>query len=288
MKTLFLCLILGATATGQEASDLFDKAPPAIDQALRARIAEFYKLYEAGQFKQAFTMVADDAQDAFFASGKENYKDCQTARINYAENFSKATVVETCKSVWMFHGQSVPTTVPVTTNWKAIDGQWYWYFVKPTFVRSPFSPTGVVPLPPDAPAGTTAVVIPKDPAAEARNILARVSVDKNTVALRADRDSKDQVRVLNDMPGSVSVDLGPSPISGLKIKASKVDLNAGESAVIEFEYNPNNNDIACSDCAKRIESETTFEIRIVPTAQLFPITIKFTDQEHRQYDLPKQ
>src|SRR5579863_5961596 len=237
MKTLFLCLILGAAAFGQEASDLFDKAPPAIDDALRARVTEFYQLYESGKFKQVFLMVADDSQDAFLGSGKEEYKDCHISKVNYTDNFTKAVVVEACKTVWLFHGQTIPSTVPVTTNWKVVDGQWYWYYVKPAFVRSPFSPTGEVPLPQDVPEAK-ASVLPKDPAAEAKAILARVTMDKNTVVLRADKDSKDQVRVQNDMPGWVTVDIGPSPVPGLKIKTSKTDIGPNEAAVVEFEYNP--------------------------------------------------
>ena len=288
MKTFFLCLGLSAAAFGQESSDLFDKAPPAIDEALRARVTEFYQLYEAGKFKQAFTMVADDSQDAFFGSGKEDLKSCSTAKINYSDNFTRAAVVETCKMNWAVHGESVTSSVPITTNWKVVDGQWYWSYVKPTAVRSPFSPTGSIPLPADAPAGASPSMLPKDPAAEARNILGQVTIDKDTVTLRADQGSKDQVQVKNDMPGTVSLSLDPSPLPGLKITSKKTDISQHEVGVVEFEYNPDNNDIACSDCAKRVEGGVTFTIHIMPTNQAFPVTIKLTDQKHQQYELPKQ
>ena len=275
MKAFFLCLILGALALAQEASDLFEKAPPAIDEALRARVTEFYKLYETGKFKQAFNMVADDSQDAFFSSGKADLKDCSTAKINYSDNFTRAVVVESCRTVWAFHGQSVTSSVPVTTNWKVIDGQWFWYYVKPTFVRSPFSPTGTVPIAPDTPEGASPSMLPKDPAAEAKNILGRVSVDKGTVTLRADQDSKDQVRVQNDMPGWVSVKLDSSPVPGLKIAADKADIGPNQASVVEFDYKP----AAGSDQAKTAGSEKQLIIRISPTNQAFPITIRFADDK---------
>ena len=289
MKALSLCLLLTTAAFAQENSDLFDKAPPPIDDALRARVTQFYDLYQAGKFKQAFSLVAEDSQDAFFSSGKEDYKDCRIIKINYSDNFTKAAVVNSCKSTWLWHGQVTPSVVPVTTNWKVVEDRWYWCYVRPTFVRSPFSPNGTVPLPPDQPEGETKTpVVPKDPAAEAKAILAKVSVDKNTITLRADRASKDEVRVQNDMPGWISLQLGPSPVPGLKITASKIDIAPGTSVPVVFEYNPEDTSIACSDCAKRIESGATFALQILPTWQQFPITIKFTDQKYQKYDLPSK
>src|ERR1700732_4926641 len=98
MKLLSLCpfLIGGVLALGQDNSDLFDKAPPPIDEALRARVAQFYGAYTSGKFKDAYPLVAEDSQDAFFAASKDMLKSCEVLRIKYAEDFTKADVVEAC------------------------------------------------------------------------------------------------------------------------------------------------------------------------------------------------
>src|SRR5271154_6960023 len=88
MKTLALASILllsACTAFGQNSSDLFDKAPAPVDEALRARIDKFYGAFIEGKFKDAYLLVADDSQDQFFALPKKQYKVCQIIRINYSE-----------------------------------------------------------------------------------------------------------------------------------------------------------------------------------------------------------
>ncbi len=92
-------------------------------------------------------MVADDSQDKFFEMPKTQYKSCEITKIQLLENFTKATVVTSCKSEWRWHGTVTLITFPLTSNWEIIDGQWYWHYVKPTMVPSPFSPTGFVPVP---------------------------------------------------------------------------------------------------------------------------------------------
>ena len=144
MKTLAfwsLLLLSGATAFGQNPSDLFDKAPPAIDEALRAQVDKFYQAFIAGKFKEAYLLVADDSQDKFFELPKEQYKGCEIIKVHYTENFTKAAVVTSCKADWRFHGTTVLTTFPLTSNWEVVDGQWLWHYEKPTMVASPFSPT---------------------------------------------------------------------------------------------------------------------------------------------------
>jgi hypothetical protein len=136
-----LLLFCALAAFAQQAPPLVDKAPPEIDQALRARVNKFYDAFVAGKFKDAYLMVADDSQDKFFELSKDQYKGCEIIRINYTENFTQATVVTSCKRDWRFHGASTLTTFPLTSTWEVVDGQWYWHFVKPTMMATPFSPT---------------------------------------------------------------------------------------------------------------------------------------------------
>ncbi len=190
MKTLAvssLLLLSGFGVFGQNASDVFDKAPPAIDEALRARVGQFYQAFVEGKFKQAYLLVADDSQDKFFELPKEEYKSFEIVKINYSDNFTKAAVVTAVKSEWRFHGAGTLTTFPLTSNWEVIDGQWYWHYVRPTMVPSPFSPTGFVPFPrrrqPPVPLKPHPAV-PNDIAGAAQRILSEVSVDKASVRLR--------------------------------------------------------------------------------------------------------
>jgi hypothetical protein len=287
MRPLALsALLLSAFTAFAQNSDLFDKAPPAIDDALRARVTKFYDAFIAGKFKEAYLLVADDSQDKFFELSKDQYKGCEIIKINYAENFTKASVVTSCKADWRFHGTTVLTTFPLTSTWKVIDQQWYWHWEKPTMVPSPFSPTGFVTVPADSPANIQGLV-PKDIDGVAKGILTKVAVDKPGVHLYSLENSQDVVHVRNDMPGDVSLTLDKLNIAGLKITLGKADLKAHEETTIVFDWRLDDPAIQCLECAKKTNMRPTVALHVQPTGQVFPINV-FLDGSTPQGSAPTQ
>jgi hypothetical protein len=267
-------LLAAFNAFGQPVPDGVDKAPPAVDEALRARVAKFYTAFSAGKFKEAYLLAADDSQDAFFQLPKDQYKSFEIIKLHYSDDFTKAVVVTAVKADWRWLGAVTVTTFPVTSNWKVIDGQWCWYYVKPTMVGTPFSPSGYVPAPSDAPAKPS-LHVPTDFASAAHGILTKVSVDKQSVRLQPNQTSKDEVHVRNEMPGQVSLKLDQPNIPGLKVTASKTDLQAHEEATVVFEWRLDDPAIKCLDCAKRTSGRMVVQLHIEPTGQVFPIAIAF-------------
>jgi hypothetical protein len=277
MRTLALSsllLVSGILGLAQDSTELLDKAPPPIDEALRARVDKYYHAFVAGKFKEAYLLVADEAQDAFLEAEKAQYKACETIKIRYSDNFTKAVVVVNCKGEWKWHGAVMPTSFPLTSYWEVVDGQWYWYYVKPTVVATPFSPTGFVP----APAETTAKNPPGLPAnmvTAAQGILAKVSVDKRSVRLRTYETSLDVVHVRNDMPGTVTLKMDDSSTAGLKITVGKTQLQAHEETTVLFEWRLDDPALLCPDCAKKTTGTSMVQLHISPTGQAFPINIVF-------------
>jgi hypothetical protein len=290
MKTLALSaflLVSGILALAQESTELLDKAPPPIDEALRARVNQYYHAFMAGKFKEAYLLVADDSQDAFLQAEKDQYKACDTIKIRYSDNFSKAVVVENCKGEWKWHGSVIPTSFPLTSNWEVVDGQWYWHYVKPTTVATPFSPTGFVP----APAETTAKNdsgLPANLVAAAQGILSKVGVDKRTVRLRTYETSQDMVHVRNDMPGTVTLKMDDSNMAGLKITVGQTQLKAHEETTVLFEWRLDDPAILCPDCAKKTTGSTTVQLHISPTGQAFPISVVFDRTPQTGNPIPPQ
>jgi len=294
MTFLRLCpfLIACVLASGQDNSDLFEKAPPPIDEALRARVAQFYHAYTTGKFREAYPLVAEDSQDAFLGSSKDVLKSCETLRIKYSDNFTNADVVEGCKGEWNYHGVNTPTSFPLSSHWKILDGQWYWYFVKPTTVPSPFSPAGFAAVrQPEAQPGQAtqpAPVIPANPAEAARGILSKIRIDKTHISLRGYETSKDELHVINEMPGQISLKLDPVAFPGLKITPGKTELQANEQTTIVFEYLLDDATIQCGECAKRVKETLTARLHIEPTGQIFPITVTFGIPPEIEKQIPKQ
>jgi hypothetical protein len=284
--------IAGALACGQDNADLFDKAPPPIDEALRARVGQFFHAYTTGKFREAYPLVAEDGQDAFLASSKNTFKSCEIVKISYSDNFTKAVVVESCKTDWNFHGQTVGTSFPITGNWKIIDGQWYWYYIQPTTTASPFSPLGFSTGPTGPPrvegAASPLPPIPSDPLEAARNILSKIKLDKTTIKLRGYETSKDELQVINEMPGQISFSFDPLPFPGLKITPGKTQLQANERTTVVFEYRLDDAAIECGECAKRVKSTLTAQLHIQPTGQIFPIAIIFGIPPELEKQIPKQ
>ena len=274
-------------AAGQDNSELFDKAPAPIDEALRARVTQFYQAYMAGKFRDAYALVADDSQDAFMSSDKSEYRDCEILKIGYGENFTTAKVIESCRGEMRFQGHAFETKMPLQTNWKVVDGKWYWCYVKPKFAPTPFSPTGFVPIPDDAPA-TPKSILPRDPAAEAHQILGMVKVDKTAITLHSYENSKAEVHVRNDMPGWVTVGVDTITQPGLRATVVKPQLGPHEETAVVFEYRLDDSTIACGDCAERQHGTLTAQVRIQPTQQMFPISVTFERQAPQTVPLPKQ
>ncbi len=270
-------LVSGMLALAQDSADMVDKAPPAVEAALRARIDQYYHAFMAGKYKEAYLLVADDSEDAFLETDKQPYKSCETLKIRYSEDFTKAVAVESCRSEWKWHGIVTPTTFPITSNWVVVDGQWYWHYVKATQRQFPFSPTGFVPVPGETPEkkDSAGPAIPPDLKSAAQGILAKVGVDKQTVHLRPYEASRDMVHVRNDMPGAVTLKLDDLSMPGLRITVGKAQLQAHEETTILFEWRLDDPAVLCPDCAKKTTGTSTVQLHIAPTGQVFPISVAF-------------
>src|SRR5580704_4820244 len=283
-------LVSGMLALAQDSADMVDKAPPPVEAALRARIDQYYHAFMAGKSKEAYLLVADDSQDAFLETDKQPYKSCDTLKIRYSEDFTKAVVVESCKGEWKWHGMVTATTFPITSNWEVVDGQWYWHYVKATQRQFPFSPTGFVPVPAETPEKKDGAgpPIPTDLRSAAQGILAKVGVDKQAVHLRPNESSRDTVRVRNDMPGAVTLKLDDISMPGLKITVGKSQLQAHEDTTILFEWRLDDPAVLCPDCAKKTTGTSTVQLHIAPTGQVFPISVTFDHPMPPQVSQPPQ
>lgn len=250
-------------------------APAEVDAALRARVEKFYQSFVSGKFSAAFEVVADEEKDNFIGSQKDTYKACETARIAYSENFTKASVTESCKGEWHWHGKAMPVTMPLVSFWKVIDGKWYWYSVKQLVYETPFGKMGPGEGSSDSNPNGARPVIPPDPSALAKNILKQVTIDKTEVHIDSSKVSVEEILIANGMPGMIRLALDDLGQPGLTVKIDKTLLRAKDRARIVVKYDPNDPGLMCSDCSKRMEGTTTATVRVSPTNQVFNIKIVF-------------
>src|SRR4051812_45774654 len=138
MHRIALFLVFAAALCAQKAPKAPPKPPARVDQALRARITEFYQYHVDEEYRKAEKLVAEDSQDFFYAHNKPHYLTFQIASIEYLENFTKAKVSAMCEQY--FHGlgfEGKPMKAPSTSTWKLEKGTWFWYVDKAELSRGP-------------------------------------------------------------------------------------------------------------------------------------------------------
>jgi hypothetical protein len=265
MSRVFLALILVSSLWAQTPGNVFEKAPPGVDDALRDRIGKFYQAHVDKKFRQADQYVAEDSKDTFFAANKPACLAFRIDKVVYSENFTKAKATVFCKQRIMAPGfPATPMDVPMPDTWKLENGQWFWYLDLSAGRDTPFGHTK------PAPEGTPdAVPDPKAALAAApsiETIWKSVQADKQVVQLSTTKLSTDQVTISNKMPGVITLSLEGTVSPGVRVKLDRTEVKAGEQAIVAFRFQP-------GEQAPPKPGEVG--VRVQPTNQLIPIGIEF-------------
>lgn len=271
MKTImfrFALMLLAAPALfGQLTTDVLSKAPPDIDEALRARISQFYQLEVDGKFRQAESLVAEDSKDFYYTVNKPKYFSFRITEIKYSDNFSKAIVMALCKRIVPIPGfMDRPLDVPTRSRWKVENGQWFWYVDKDEINMTPFGKMG--PAPATAGNGQTTlpanIPSPDQAAAEAAKLARQVKIDKASVRLDLAGASSDRITVENHLPGAITLRVNAPKLEGLSIEAEPTSIKSGEKGAVVYSFNPGN--------AKPAGPVNT-SIEVEQTGQILPVVI---------------
>ena len=257
--------LLGIACFGQDPAALFEKAPPDVEEALRARVQKFYGLYMEGKFRAADALVAEDSKDAFYVAGKRKCRSVDIDTLKFSENFSKADVMVTCDTDVMVEPVGlIRTPVPMRTRWKMVGGDWFWY-VDPATAQGTPTPFGM--FTPGSPNGPPAGVGMPAAGMTVEALTAMVKVDRQQVSFDANTKGVGRVVIANTMPGAVSLALEPKEIPGFDLALDKTDIAQGQSAVLSISYTPSKD---------RQASPATVKIVVSPTEQEISIRIGFT------------
>jgi hypothetical protein len=255
MNRIAPALLWAAICWGQQPSDLFTRAPKAVDEALRARISEFYQDHVEGKYRQAEQLVAEDTKDFFYTANKPRYLGFEIRNIDYSEEFTKAKATILVEQHVMMPGFSdKPFKVPIASTWKLVDGKWYWYVDQEALRHTPF---GTIKGGSETTSGPAALPrIPGDIAS--MGIQNQVKADKNALALTGNK--AEEVRVTNGAPGQVSIEV-LDRVEGVDVSVAPKDLKAGETAVVTVRR-----------AAAKVK-HGTLRLQVIPTNQVIPIQV---------------
>ncbi|MDZ7636724.1 MAG: hypothetical protein U5J83_00460 [Bryobacterales bacterium] len=131
----------------QDATALFRKAAPEVEQALRKNANDFFEMQVTKKFGGSVKYVAEDSLDTYIGSEKDSCFSIEIMGIQYNDSYDDAIVTILCE-----RGMATPVgggrvTMPTTTYWRIENGEWKWYTPKfegrpegTDYVMTPFGP----------------------------------------------------------------------------------------------------------------------------------------------------
>lgn len=255
-----LLLAIGLSAQTTPAPQL-DKAPPDVEDALRARIKEFYDLQVAHKYRQAEQVVAEESKDDFYSLSKPDLRGYKIGRIEYSENFTKAKVliVGSLPVLLAWAGGKI-MDMPFASYWKIENGQWSWYYNKEALRHTPFGDVKNAPDP-NAPA---AAALPVMPPVSISQLQSAIKIDRTHVEITASKPGI--IKVTNTLPGPASLTvtslLGPLAETGITATFDKKDLKGNETATLTLAVAPD-----------KKPGLVPLQITVLPTNQVLNLTV---------------
>jgi hypothetical protein len=251
--------------------------PPEVDQALRARVSEFYGYHVTGNFKKAFDMVAEDTKDYYFAAQKNTFISFTVGDITYSDNFTKAVVNVIGKQKMRPRPQfpEIVIDAPMISKWKIEDGKWVWYVPQKVDCPTPMS-CGVDGKPraqdPAAAAADPAAKLPdlsqKAIDKQAQQILNQSRVDRPLVTMSATSPTSERVMFHNGQAGFVRVFIDPGPpVEGFTASIEKTDVGTNQDVAVTLRYEPGK--------TPPPPAGVIVKLYVEPLKQLFQIAVKF-------------
>ena len=217
--------LFAAAAFAQQSAIPPEPPPPGVDEALRARIQEFYGYFMSEQYRKAEKLVAEDSQDWFYDHNKPHYLSIAITRIEYFDHFTRAEVLTLCEQNILMPGFNGPMKIPTPSSWKLVDGQWFWYIDPEVVSQTPF---GKIEARGSSKPSSSSGRLPMIPATP-DFALNRVRPETKSLAVQAGASVEDAIT--NTAPGPATLSIESKP-AGVEVKLDHELLSAGQKAVL--------------------------------------------------------
>ena len=201
---LFLvpCLLLAQSPAAPS-----PQPPKEVDEALRARFKEFMDLQVAGSYRKALVYVAEDTQDFYFQSPRPKYLSYKIDSIEYANDFTRATIKGTAKRLVDLAVARQEFELPLTDTWKIEDGKWFWYSgaAEQGVIETPFGPIKKTADSGDGAAKgpTQKDLSPEAILAAAQKIQTVTSISKEKLSFDPAKPGSEEIVFHNGVPGVI-------------------------------------------------------------------------------------
>lgn len=206
----------------------------AAEQALRARVEEFYKLQQGGKFRQAEAYVAEESKEDYYNGRKQEVRDFTVDRVQLLEGGTRAKVVVKAKMVMLFAGAQ-EVVMATESTWKLDGGKWSW-FLDPAMKN--LTPFGMMVTGEDAngvPAIKGLDMTGKAP--ELNEILNKIAIDR-TAFVFSREERVFTATITNGTAGPLTLTLDPhvAMIKSLEVSIDNTRLDAGQKATVLLKW----------------------------------------------------
>jgi len=274
-----------ASSTPRGFGELFNQAPPHVDQALRARVTEFYQLHQDKKFRQADKLVHEDSKDIFFEGDKNSFRSFKIVGVTFEENYTRAKVVVDIDTDFFFPGfGQMQVNRPLTSMWKLDQNQWWWYALPcdPNVGKdSPFNNmfkgcgTEKVEGPKTSNSGPTigAPQSLEDFQRALADLRAKVTADKSEVMLPSHEPAEAEIVISNAWDNPVHLTIDAPDLPGLSLRLDKPVLEAGQKARLKIISKPE---------SKGFKPGITARLTVEEVSKVMPIQINFAQPPNRE------
>jgi len=222
--------VLASVALAQNPS-IFHKAPPEVEEKLRARVIQFYTLYLQGKFRLAEALVAEEGRDLYYTMQKAPIRTFQLEQITWDDDFKNATVLVACLS-------ATPRTaaeglwVPINGRWRLDNGEWY-MVIKP---RSTTTPFGTMKF--DDPRNFKPQPFQRPTLEMLKANAFQVAPQKLEFPANATESVTRRATIQNNMAGVLTVLVQDPKLPGLSVVLADRNVLPNTGATLEITYSP--------------------------------------------------
>jgi len=270
--SILLLAGLGLTRVqGQAPTDVFEKAPPGVEEALRDRVNGFYKTWTEGRFRAGEKFVSESSQETYYSIQKQKLEHCEILRIKFEREFNDAMVTVACKGKINIQGQELDSTLAHTAFWTLENELWYWTIKPVRSAPSPFGEFNYANVTGSGDLFNPDTGLPKDPKAVnqlGQGIINLVTIDKQEVRLSSYEKATALVTIKNGLTGYINLRVVPdgAPI-GFFAELDETKVAANGEAHLRLTYDPGTN---------KAPKETAWvRVSVDQTGRIFPIKVTF-------------
>jgi hypothetical protein len=236
-RAIVTLLSLGSVIVGAQQPAPPEKAPPAVESALKARVVAFWEAQMAKKYRLADQYVVEEAKDEYFGADKPECRSWGYSHSLFQENFTKAQVFVNCETQFSYMGPPVWIKRPVMSFWVLKDGLWFWTAPpKRTEIQTPFGVMKVTEREPaDGKAPAAGVGAFKAPASVAE-MMGNVIVSRKSIEMKAFAKSSEEFTVTNRTGVGIALAADAPILAGFHVRFEKASLDNGESTKVTLTY----------------------------------------------------